>query len=171
MKYLSPRLRIPRVDALFQTLIEYAQVQYPELQVRLMYDAEAGTRHGQACVRAYAYCACDNTLSRIPPNVSSRGRRHRAMCEGYIVAVAPKIARANVGRQQGILCHELAHAILLHLGEDTHTERDADACAERVFGVRIFYDDEDVQTCDIRAPGARRLRPRYLDDENGFTRA
>lgn len=171
MTYLSPRLRIPRVDALFQTLVEHARLQYPDLRVRLLYDVEAGIRQGKECARAYAYCACDNALPRIPANPTSRGQRHRAMCEGYIVAVAPKIAHADAGRLQGILCHEIAHAILLHLGDDTHTERDADTCAERVFGVRIFYDYADVQTCDIHAPLARRPRPHYLDDADGFTKA
>lgn len=168
--YLSSRLRIPRVDTLFSTLLSLAREQYPDLRVRLVYDTEAGKRGNRDCARAYAYCACDNDLPRLPPNPDSRTRRHRALCQGYVIAVAPKIAHADTGRLQGILCHELAHAILLHDGDDTHTERDADTCAEQVFGVRIFYDFEDVQTCDLRAPGARRPRPRHLDDEDGFTK-
>lgn len=162
---------MPRVDTLFATLLEHARLHYPDLRVRLLYDVEAGRRGNRDCTRAYAYCTCDSNLPRMPASPLSRTRRHRARCQGYVIAVAPKIAHADGGRLQGILCHELAHAILLHAGDDTHTERDADLCAERVFGVRIFYDAEDVQTCDLRAPGARRPRPRYLDDEDGFTRA
>lgn len=116
----------------------------------MSYAPEAGLRRGRECSRAYAYCTPAGT--------------------GYLIGVAPKMDEANLGRVRGVLCHEFGHAVLLHMGDEDHTERDADACAEYVFGVRIYYDGQDVQTCDPRARGARHPRPRYLDDEDGFTR-
>jgi hypothetical protein len=50
-----------------------------------------------------------------------------------------------------------------------HTERDADEVAEELFGSPLFYDDEDVQTTDQSAPGARHPRPAYLDGPDGRT--
>jgi predicted SprT family Zn-dependent metalloprotease len=47
---------------------------------------------------------------------------------------------------EGILMHEMAHAILMQMGDHEHSEREADETAEEVFGKRISYDREDVQT-------------------------
>jgi integrase len=75
------------------------------------------------------------------------------------VVVAPKMIRAPKHRRDAVLMHEIGHAILLSQGVLNHTEREADALAERVFGVRIGYDADDVQTLD----GGVRPRPAYLD--------
>lgn len=158
--------RLSRVEAAFDTFLARAQEVCPDLQVRLMLDPKAGMRGGRRCARAYAYCVPAPrrmTAARRP------GKRAGAHADSYIVAVAPKIAHADDGRLEALLCHELAHAILLHIGDDEHTERDADDCAERVFGITIYYDHDDVQTT-THGPFCRRPRPAYLDDENGFTR-
>lgn len=168
MAYYDSRLQ--HVEAAFDTFLARAQEVCPGLRVRLVVDPDAGKRGGRNCSRAFAYCMCDDRKARLPNSPTSRGRRHRARGEGYIIAVAPKIALADDSRIEALICHELAHAILLHLGHDTHTERDADNCAEFVFDVQIFYDHEDVQTTDASAKHARRPRPTYLDDEDGFTR-
>jgi hypothetical protein len=42
--------------------------------------------------------------------------------------------------------HELAHAVLSQAGEEDHSEQDADDLAEELFGHRISYDKDDVQT-------------------------
>lgn len=72
-------------------------------------------------------------------------------------------ARALRDRQVGVLSHELGHIALLFRGNEDHTERDADAEAERLFGKRINYDIEDVQTVGRGV----HPRPKRLDvDEN-----
>lgn len=167
MTYLDSRMG--RVEAAFDTFLAHAQEACPELKVRLMVDPKAGMRGGHRCARAYAYCV---PAPRRVTHARRPGRprkRAGANADSYIIAVAPKIAAADDGRLEALLCHELAHAILLHLGDDEHTERDADTCAEHVFGIRIYYDGDDVQTT-TRGPLCRRPRPEYLDDEDGFTR-
>lgn len=162
--------RMNHVAAAFDAFLAQAQEICPDLQVRLMVDPKAGMRGGRRCARAYAYCV---PSSRRFTHVRRPGRPHRragANAASYIVAVAPKIATVDDGRLEGLLCHEIAHAILLHLGDDEHTEQDADTCAEHVFGIRIYYDAADVQTTNAFAPMARRPRPTYLDDEHGMTR-
>lgn len=158
MKMLNTR-------AAFDTFLERAQEVCPGLRVRLVVDPRAGEHGGKACARAYAYCVPDPRAAQQP----RRGRK-RATGEAFVIAVAPKIEEADDGRIEGLICHELAHAILLHHGYEEHTERDADACAEQVFDVCIYYDVDDVQTTDAFAPHARRPRPPYLDNEDGMTR-
>lgn len=158
-------MQLPRTRAAFDALLAHAQEVCPGLRVRLVADPGAGKHGGRACARAYAYCAPDPRAPKRP----RRGRK-RATGEAFVVAVAPKIEHSDDGRMEGLLCHELAHAVLLHHGYDEHTERDADACAEQVFDVCIYYDVDDVQTTDAFAAHARRPRPTYLDDEDGMTR-
>lgn len=74
------------------------------------------------------------------------------------IVVAPKMLRANIDRIEGVLRHEFGHALLFFSGHFKHGERDADALAEQVFGLPIYYDRETVQT--IR--GGTRPRPAYL---------
>jgi hypothetical protein len=158
---------LEHVEAAFDVFLAHAQEVCPDLRVQLRLDPKAGMHGGQSCARAYAYCVAS---PRRTPVARRPGKRAGAHADSYIVAVAPKIAHADEGRLEALLCHELAHAILLHLGDDEHTERDADECAERVFRIRIYYDADDVQTTDAFAPKARRPRPLYLDDEHGRTR-
>lgn len=72
------------------------------------------------------------------------------------VYVSPRIRRLSWQKIHAVLMHELAHASLAHLPE--HTELQADAEAERLFGYVIYYDANDIQTlADIG-----RRRPAYL---------
>jgi len=149
---LNPAHKRPsqRVRAAFDALLSSVQEQYPSLSCTLEVDAKAGQRDGQACARAYAFCEDLDDGS-------------------FRIAVAAKMNDADDSRVEGLLRHELAHAVLLHGGDMEHTERDADEVAEELFGSPLFYDDEDVQTTDQSAPGARRPRPAYLDDASGRT--
>jgi hypothetical protein len=140
----------PRVQACFDALLSSVQEQYPSLSCTIEVDESAGERGGHACTRAYAFCEDLDDGS-------------------FRIAVARKMNDAEDSRVEGLLRHELAHAVLLHGGDLEHTERDADEVAEALFGSPLYYDEDDVQTTDPSAPGARRPRPEYLDDENGRT--
>jgi hypothetical protein len=140
-----------RVQSCFDALLSLVQEQYPSLSCTIEVDEAAGERGGHACNRAYAFCEDLDDGS-------------------FRIAVAHKLNDADDSRVEGLLRHELAHAVLLHTGDLEHTERDADEVAEALFGSPLFYDEEDVQTTDQSAPGARRPRPPYLDDEQGRTR-
>ena len=149
---LNPAHKRPseRVQACFDALLSSVQEQYPSLSCTLRVDSKAGQRDGQACARAYAFCEDLDDGS-------------------FRIAVAAKMNDADDSRVEGLLRHELAHAVLLHGGDMEHTERDADEVAEELFGSPLFYDDEDVQTTDQSAPGARHPRPEYLDGPDGRT--
>ena len=92
-------------------------------------------------------------------------QRNFAMC-GLVrpafaeIIVAPKIESEPDEVIDALLRHELAHAVLLFRGQRGHSERDADAFAEVVWGDRIRYDARDVQTL---APG-KWPRPGYLPE-------
>lgn len=73
------------------------------------------------------------------------------------IVVSPKIFSASRDRQEGLIQHELGHAMLMALGRP-HTERQCDAFAEETFGSRIYYDVDDVQT----TAGGARPRPPHL---------
>ncbi len=75
-----------------------------------------------------------------------------------VVVVAPKLADQDDARIIALLAHELGHALIFGAGNDTHPERSADIVAEEMFGIRISYDAQDVQTI---GPGAR-PRPAHL---------
>lgn len=90
-------------------------------------------------------------------------RRNMAYCTGNArkdlsIIVAPKMFDADLSRIEGVLRHEFGHALLFFWGNAEHGERDADAVAEQVFGLPIYYDRETVQT--IR--GGSRPRPAHL---------
>ena len=83
------------------------------------------------------------------------------------IFVAPKVLRMNTGRQEGLLRHELGHAIEFYLeGDLPHfmpglppgVERRADAIAERMYGSPIYYDRDLIQTTS----GGTRPRPTHL---------
>lgn len=141
----------PRVQACFDALLSLVQEQYPSLACAVEVDEAAGERDGKACARAFAFC------------------EDHGEGGAFRIAIAGKLNDADDSRVEGILRHELAHAVLLHGGDTEHAERDADEVAEALFGSPIFYDEDDVQTTDPSAPGARRPRPEYLDDEQGRT--
>ena len=75
------------------------------------------------------------------------------------IVFAPKISRASTNRQDALIRHELSHA-LLQSAELNHNERECDAVAERIFGDRIYYDSENVQT--LNEQNSRRPRPTHL---------
>lgn len=75
------------------------------------------------------------------------------------IVVAPKLVVSDdEGRVQGVLRHEFGHAALWHLERNNHTEKDADAMGEDLFGAPIYYDEETVQTLS----SGSRPRPNHL---------
>jgi hypothetical protein len=71
------------------------------------------------------------------------------------IAGGRKLLRANPDRQEAILRHEFGHALDYHLGKKLDAmyrglpqtaERRADAIAEAVWGDRILYDKDTVQS-------------------------
>jgi len=75
--------------------------------------------------------------------------RNFAYCtDGLIIVVAPKMVKSANHRIEGVLGHELGHAILFYFGRLDHSERDADDMAERVFGKTILYDRDTVQSTE-----------------------
>ena len=123
--------------ALFEKRRQHAVSVQPGLQV----SAQIGDCSDFPKPRDYAYSAWDG--------------------EQALIVFAPKVLKANKSRQDALIRHELGHALLQSAGLD-HSERECDAVAERVFGDKIYYDSDDVQTLNPKARGARRPRPSYL---------
>ena len=77
-------------------------------------------------------------------------KRNYAYCvdapSGPVIVLAPKARRASAERVLALLAHEWGHALAFLAGMPEHSERDADTLAEQVFGLRIAYDKDDVQT-------------------------
>ncbi len=121
---------------IWQNLLRRAKRLAPELRVTL--------RRGKAsefpAPRDFAYCLFS-------------GARHP-----MVIVYAPKLARQSSDRISAILRHELAHALAFHAGVPNHSERDTDIIAEKVFGKRIRYDSEDVQSLKH----GRSPRPKHL---------
>lgn len=86
-------------------------------------------------------------------------KRAYAACDGENIYVAHKIYDADYNRYAALLMHELAHAVLIQSGEEDHSEQDADDLAEELFGHRISYDKDDVQTLSK----GRYPRPKHLE--------
>jgi predicted SprT family Zn-dependent metalloprotease len=75
--------------------------------------------------------------------------RNFAYCsDDLVIVVAPKMVKSADHRIEGVLAHELGHAINFYLGNLRHSERDADDMAERIFGTTIFYDRDTVQSTE-----------------------
>lgn len=89
-------------------------------------------------------------------------KRNMAYCRmersKVTIHVAPKMARAPMGQIEGVLRHEFGHAVFMLGGRPDHTERQADALAEDLFGAPIYYDRDLIQTID----GGTRPRPAFL---------
>lgn len=96
-------------------------------------------------------CVIDHK-KRYPEN------RNYAMTNGYIIFLSPKILMADENRVQALLRHEMSHAVLMQAGLHEHTEKQVDALAEVLFGDRIYYDEEDIQTLAL----GKYPRPNYL---------
>lgn len=109
----------------FHRLLHTARSHYPSLEVSL----RIGDAAEFPLPRDHAYC---EVVSRSP-----------IRCR---VTVAPKLKRAPKHRQEGVLRHEIGHAVLLTFTSGDHTERQCDEMAEHLFGAPIRYDAEDVQT-------------------------
>lgn len=88
--------------------------------------------------------------------------RSMAFCEDATplrVGYAPKLEHQPLGRIEGVMAHEIGgHAALFALGHKEHKERDADAMAEKLLGIRISYDAGLVQTTE----NGIRPRPAHL---------
>lgn len=93
--------------------------------------------------RNYAYCSWDG--------------------EKAAIVFAPKIRNATRSRQDALIRHELAHALLLS-ADLPHDERECDAVAEEFWGDPIYYDADDIQTL----AGGTRPRPRHLPNPGGL---
>lgn len=121
-------------NELFDELVEHIQEAYPNFRCRLVCNNEKALA-GRTEARAYAACS------------------------GAAVYVASKIYDTEYNRYAAILMHELAHAVLMQSGDEDHSEQDADDVAEELFGHRISYDKDDVQTLGR----GRHPRPEYLE--------
>ena len=75
------------------------------------------------------------------------------------VVVSDKLIHSQRDRIQAIMRHELAHAWFLNEGNEHHSERDTDNLAEELWGDRLYYDDDDIQTLN---PDGTYPRPSYL---------
>lgn len=85
--------------------------------------------------------------------------RNMAYCTSELrIYCAPKMDHARIDQIQGVLMHEFGHALAFACGHDHHGERDADEIAETLFGCRIYYDDDLIQSTRSGA----RPRPRHL---------
>ena len=76
----------------------------------------------------------------------------------YIV-ISDKLIHSSRDRIQAIMRHELAHAWFLNDGNEHHSERDTDQLAEDLWGDRLYYDEDDIQT--LNSDGTH-PRPSYL---------
>lgn len=67
--------------------------------------------------------------------------------DGNIVIVfSPKMLNASDDRIRAIMRHELSHGMFMTKGNHHHTEQQTDDLAERLWGDRISYDREYIQT-------------------------
>lgn len=95
-------------------------------------------------LRDYAYCGYDD-------------ERERAE-----ITFGPRVFGAPKARVDALIRHELAHGLLMARDLE-HTERECDAVAERVFGDKVYYDADDIQTLDARE-AVHDVRPSHLPD-------
>lgn len=72
-------------------------------------------------------------------------KRDFAMTDGRTIYVSPKILKCKLSNILALLMHEIAHVLYMSLNQ-RHTERETDLLAESVFGVKIYYDSNLVQT-------------------------
>jgi hypothetical protein len=76
-----------------------------------------------------------------------------------IVVFSPLFWKENKKTIIAIFRHELAHIIYNSEGDFEHSEQDADDLAEDIWGDRIYYDDDDIQTLNI----GKYPRPEHLN--------
>jgi hypothetical protein len=78
-------------------------------------------------------------------------KRNMAYCVKFpdktmCIVVAPKMETARLDQIEGVLRHEFGHAALFFCEQMNHGERDADEAARVLFGKRIRYDDDLIQS-------------------------
>jgi hypothetical protein len=110
-----------RVRPVFQRLRVRLRAAFPDFDATIA----KGKASEFPTLRAHAYCV-DTT----PPTI----------------VYAPKLERARLARIEGVIRHELGHALAFHAGVPGHAERDADDLARRTLGATIRYDADEVQT-------------------------
>ena len=67
--------------------------------------------------------------------------------DGHLIVVfAPKMLKASEDRIKAIMRHEIGHAIFMSKGNHHHSEQQVDDLAERLWGDRLYYDHQDIQT-------------------------
>ena len=133
-----------RFKRLFRERLAAVRERRPELDVRY----RIGRREDFPETRDYAVSLWDS-------EAGNGGR--------VTLIFAPKIKSAPADRQDALIRHELAHAVLQSAGLE-HDERECDTVAEALFGDEIYYDHQDVQTLNEHARGATRPRPARLPD-------
>lgn len=74
------------------------------------------------------------------------------------IVVNPVLETESDDRILGVIAHEFGHAAAFLLDEDDHSERECDKIAERLFGLKIYYDADDIQCVS----GGTRPRPARL---------
>lgn len=79
--------------------------------------------------------------------------------EKHLVTFHRKILDRDVANIIALMRHEIAHCVDPHVFTRPGREQRADDIAEQVTGQRIYYDDRDVQTLDVRG---KYPRPLYL---------
>ena len=89
----------------------------------------------------------------------SRDYAYTTVIDDHIIVVfAPRMLRANEDRIRAIMRHEMSHALHMFRDNYDHSEQDTDDLAEEIWGDRIYYDDEDLQTLQY----GTYPRPSYL---------
>ena len=64
--------------------------------------------------------------------------------EPYLITVSPRLKLQKPTRIIAIMRHELGHCLLSE--NPDHSEQEADDIVETLFGHRIYYDNENIQT-------------------------
>jgi hypothetical protein len=62
------------------------------------------------------------------------------------IVINPALRHKNPYVQLGVLRHEIAHAIMMIDGDLEHSEIEADIYAEEIYGTRIWYNTDKIQT-------------------------
>ena len=75
------------------------------------------------------------------------------------IVINPRLRSEDIGVQMGVLRHELAHAIYFLDKDFDHSEIEADILAEEIFGSKIWYNQNKIQTI---LPSRHQDRPEDL---------
>jgi hypothetical protein len=72
------------------------------------------------------------------------------------IVINPALRNKDKYAQLGVLRHEIAHAVLMIDGDLDHSEIEADIFAEDIYGTRIWYNQDKIQTI---LPSRHPIRP------------